>query len=356
MKYLYLIYAYSIISYLNIFQGFAQEHFGLKDTYKDFFDIGVSVNMRNVSEPAQKTLIKKEFNCITAENAMKPQSIQPQKGQFNWKDADKIADFCRQNGLKMRGHCLMWHNQIGRWMYQDDKGNLLSKEDFYNNMKEHIHAVVNRYKDVVYCWDVVNEAISDGHQKNSPYRNTPMYRIAGDDFIKQAFRYAREADPNALLFYNDYNTVLPNKRDRIYTMVKNMIEEGVPIDGIGMQGHYNIHHPDINNVDTAITKFSELVKHIHITELDIRINNEMGGQLQFRTEATDITPSIRELHEKQYTELFRVLRKHKDVINNVTFWNLGDRDSWIGVQSYPLLFDKDYNPKQVYYLVRDFPS
>ena len=134
---------------------------GLKDAYKDYFKIGVAVNNKNVQDPDQVKVILREYNSITAENAMKPQPTEPKKGEFNWKDADEIADFCRANGIKLRGHTLMWHSQIGSWMYQDEKGNLLSKDELYANMKHHIQAIVNRYKDVVYCWDVVNEAVAD---------------------------------------------------------------------------------------------------------------------------------------------------------------------------------------------------
>ncbi len=329
----------------------ADDNYGLKDAYRGYFDIGVAVNMRNVSDAEQIALLKRNFNSVTAENAMKPQSTQPEKGKFNWGDADKIADFCRANGLKMRGHTLMWHSQIGEWMYRDKKGNLLSKEEFYKNMREHIFAVVNRYKDVVYCWDVVNEAIADG---NGPYRNSPMYQIAGDDFIKQAFRYAHEADPKALLFYNDYNAANPGKRDRIYNMVKQMKAEGVPIDGIGMQGHYNIYGPSMEDVEAAIKKYSEVVSNIHFTEVDIRVNEEMGGQLRMNRDGVQVSQTVRTMHEDQYAQLFKVLRRHKDVVKSVTFWNLGDRDSWVGVRNYPLLFDENYKMKRAYYIVRDF--
>ena len=337
---------------------------GLKDAYRNYFSIGVAVNQRNISDPAQVALIKKEFNSITAENAMKPVSVQPEKGKWNWAAADSVANFCRRNGIKLRGHCLMWHNQIGAWMYEDQNGHLLSKKEFYRNMKEHIFAVVNRYKDVVYAWDVVNEAISDGGfqishypgQKpyNGPYRYTPMFQIAGDEFIKMAFIWAHEADPKALLFYNDYNAADPAKRDRIYNMVKKLQAEGAPINAIGMQGHYNIYGPDMSDVEAAINKYSELVKTIHITELDIRANEEMGGQLQHKMGGAKITPWVKTLFEDQYTQLFKVLRRHSDVVKCVTFWNLGDRDSWVGVNNYPLLFDADYKPKHAYFLVKNF--
>ena len=333
--------------------GFAQSSAtGLKDAYKDYFSIGVAVNMQNITNPEQIAI-------ITAENDMKPQPTEPAYGQFNWENADKIANFCRSNGIKLRGHCLMWHAQIGKWMYQDEKGNLVSKEKLFQNMKHHITAIMERYKDVVYAWDVVNEAISDGGrpvmgQKPSPYRNSPLYQIAGDEFIKKAFIYAREADPNVLLFYNDYNAADPQKRDRIYNMVKSMKEEGVPIDGIGMQGHYNIYGPSMEDVDAALTKYSTIVKHIHITELDIRANEEMGGHLNFSREAGDISQTVKLLQEDQYTRLFKILRKHKDVVDNVTFWNLSDRDSWVGVRNYPLPYDENYKPKRVYSLIKDF--
>lgn len=336
---------------------------GLKDAYKDYFSIGVAVNMRNIANPEQIAIIKKDFNSLTAENDMKPQPTESAYGQFNWENADKIADFCRTNGIKLRGHCLIWHAQIGKWMYQDEKGNLVSKEKLFANMKHHITAIVQRYKDVIYAWDVVNEAISDGgrqggrpgiEQQSGPYRNSPLYQIAGDEFIKKAFIYAREADPNVQLFYNDYNAADPGKCDRIYNMVKAMKEEGVPIDGIGMQGHYNIYGPDMDDVDAALTKYATIVKHIHITELDIRANAEMGGQLNFSREGSNINQVVKTLQEDQYTRLFRVLRKHKDVVDNVTFWNLSDRDSWLGARNYPLPYDENYEPKPVYHLIKDF--
>ena len=257
----------------------------------------------------------------------------------------------------------MWHAQIGEWMYKDEKGNFVSKEKLFQNMKHHITAIVERYKDVIYAWDVVNEAISDGGwqggrrgmgEQPSPYRNSPLYQIAGDEFIKKAFIYAREADPNVLLFYNDYNAADPGKRDRIYNMVKSMKEEGVPIDGIGMQGHYNVYGPSMEDVDAALTKYSTIVKHIHITELDIRANQEMGGQLNFSRDGGNISQVVKTLQEDQYARLFKVLRKHKDVVDNVTFWNLSDRDSWLGARNYPLPYDENYKPKRVYSIIKDF--
>ena len=321
---------------------------GLKDTYADYFTIGVSVNPRNVTDSAQMALICGNFNSVTAENAMKPASTEPQEGQFNWRTADRIADFCRQNGIRMRGHCLVWHNQIGRWMTEDEEGKPLSKDEFFRRMRAHIHAVVNRYKDVVYCWDVVNEAITDNPRTSNPYRKSPLYGIAGDEFIANAFRYAHEADPNALLFYNDYNECDPVKSRRIYEMVLRMRADGVPIDGIGMQGHYNIYRPRPEDIDRAIKLYKQLVKHIHITELDVRANREQGGQLRFSQQGEAVNDTLDQMLTDQYARIFTVLRRHADVIDNVTFWNLSDRDSWLGAKNYPLPFDVNYQPKNAY--------
>ena len=335
----------------------------LKDAYKDYFMIGVALNQRNVSADDQVALVQREFNSITAENDMKPGMLHPKEGVWDFEKADKIANFCRQNGIKLRGHCLCWHSQFADWMFTDKKGREVKKEVFYERLREHIHTVVNRYKDVVYCWDVVNEAISDnggwarpGQQPN-PYRESRHYKLCGDEFIAKAFEFAREADPNALLFYNDYNECDPGKRDRIYNMVKKMKDAGVPIDGIGMQGHYNVYGPTEEDIDAAITKYSKIVKHIHVTELDIRMNTEMGGQLRFsRGENKPVPGYMNTLLTDQYNRIFKIFRKHKDVIDCVTFWNLGDRDSWLGVNNHPLPFDENYKPKQAYYAIKNFDA
>ena len=322
----------------------------LKEAYKDYF----------TSDPAQIDLIKKEFNSMTAENDMKPGEIHPKEGVWNWERADKIANFCRQNGIKLRGHCLVWHAQFSNWMFNDKKGKPVKKEVFYERLRDHIHTVVNRYKDVVYAWDVVNEAMSDGGRPRrgaepNPYRESQLYQLCGDEFIAKAFEFAHEADPNAILVYNDYNATNPQKRDRIYNMVKKMQDAGVPITGIGMQGHYNIYGPSAEEVDEAITKYKQLVKHIHITELDVRCNEEMGGQLQFsRGNNASMPDYMSTLQEDQYARLFRVFRKHKDVIDNVTVWNLSDRDSWVGTNNHPLPFDENLKPKKAYYAIKNF--
>ena len=159
---------------------------GLKDAYKDYFSIGVAVNKRNVSTDSQMALIKSEFNSVTAENDMKPVSVHPAEGVWNWGAADSIANYCRENGIKLRGHCLCWHSQFADWMFTDKKGRPVKKEVFYQRLREHIHTVVNRYKDIVYCWDVVNEAIEDNPRPSfvdgkfvpgNPYRESRHWKL-----------------------------------------------------------------------------------------------------------------------------------------------------------------------------------
>ena len=390
---------------------------GLKDAYKNYFKIGVAVTERNVADSLQSELILKEFNSITAENCMKPGEIHPAPGVWNFEKADAIADFCRQHGIRMRGHNLVWHSQFADWMFEkhDENGNPIveldengdtvfverpdfsaffrmprpeikpgeefhpenmprftppmikvpqyvkaTKEEFYDSLKAHINVVVNRYKDVIYCWDVVNEAMSDADAPDTTYadsfRKSRAYQLCGDEFIKNAFIWAHEADPEAGLFYNDYSAWTPAKRTYIYNMVKKLQAEGAPITGIGMQGHYNIYdNPVIEDFETAIKMYLELVDDIQITEFDIRINEEAGGGLTFsRGEGQVYTEEIQKMQQDKYAQLFDVLRKYRKNISCVTFWNVCDRDSWLGANNYPLLFDKDNQRKPVYYTVRDF--
>ena len=337
---------------------------GLKDAYEDYFSVGVAVNMGNLNtarNPKDMEIILTNYNSITAENDFKPVSVQPQEGQWNFENADAIADFCRANGIKLRGHCLVWHNQIGRWMFQDkdaDGTNVpASKEKLYERLKTHITTVVQRYSDIVYCWDVVNEAVTDSANAADPLRPSQWKQIAGgDEFIRKAFEYAHEADPNALLFYNDYNAAVPAKRDKIYNMVKEMKEAGVPIDGIGMQGHYSIYGPSFEDIEAAIVKYSEIVDHIQLTEVDIRVNKQSGGSLNMNREGEELNAERQQMFNDRYAGLFEVLRRHADVVDVVTFWNVSDRDTWLGTSNYPLLFDQNAEPKEAYYLVRDFKA
>ncbi len=333
----------------------------LQEAYADYFSIGAAIKMGSILSTDHALQIKQMYNSLTAENDMKPISTQPAEGVWNWSNADNIANFARMNNIPLRGHCLIWHNQTGRWMFYDDKGELVSKEVLFERMRTHIHTVMGRYRGRIYAWDVVNEAITDDAGASHPYRESLYYQICGsDEFIRKAFEFARQADPDALLFYNDYNETNPVKRDRIYNMVREMKAAGVPIDGIGMQGHYNVSSPTEDEFRAAIERYAEVVDHIHITELDVRVNAGQGGQLVGENGVRALTPELEALQNDQYGMLFRVMREHRAVIDNVTFWNTDDANTWLDNRqgsrgrSFPLLFDDNLQPKSAYYRVINF--
>ncbi len=335
----------------------------LQEAYKDYFPIGAAINMSYLNDSAKTELLKAQFASVTAENDMKCGPLQPRPGEFNWKNADRIAEFAKSNGKLMRGHCLVWHKQMPDWFLKDDKGELVTKEVLFERMRTHIFTVMEHFKGVAYAWDVVNEAITDDPEAEDMYRQSPLYQIAGDEFIRKAFEYAHEADPNAILFYNDYNESNPAKRDRIYNMVKEMRESGVPIQGIGLQGHWRIGNPTEEDLRAAIEKYASLGVILHVTELDVRITQSTGGQLQAdnaEQQVIEFTPEIDKAQADYYAMVFRVFRDYKNAIKNVTFWNLTDGDTWLDRRAnatgktYPLLFDANLKPKSSYYEVVDF--
>ncbi|HET6766434.1 MAG TPA: endo-1,4-beta-xylanase [Chitinophagaceae bacterium] len=330
---------------------------GLKDYYKEYFPMGAAVSPQGLLREEESKLILQQFNSITAENAMKMGPIHPRENEYFWKDADSIASFAKRNNLKLRGHTLCWHNQTPRWLFIDSTNNppdTVSKALLLQRLKEHITAVVTRYKDVVYAWDVVNEVISDN--PNEFYRNSTWYRICGEEFITKAFEYAHAADPKALLFYNDYNETDPVKREKIYKMVKGLKDAGVPIHGVGLQAHWSIHDLREGQVDSTIGRFASLGLKVQITELDIKV--QPAGNAA-RLDSTIGYTAAREMKQtEQYEMVFRLFRKYKNVLSGVTFWNVSDRYSWLDrrerSKAYPLLFDTTYKPKKAYWKVVNF--
>jgi len=337
---------------------FAQSIKGLKDYYKKYFPIGVAVNPRMMDNPEESALILAQFNSMTPENAMKMGPIHPEEKRYNWEPADKIADFAVQHGLKLRGHTLCWHNQTPNWFFKDSTGATVTKEVLLARMKQHIFDVVGRYKGKIYAWDVVNEAVPDGDGTADLYRKSPFYEIIGPEYIEKAFQYAHEADPQATLFYNDYNTENAAKRERIYQVVKGLKEKGIPIQGVGLQGHWALTEPTADELETSITKFASLGLQVQVTELDVSIHpKEHERRTDVFTGKVEYTPEIEAKQVAQYKMLFDVLRKHRKAITGVTFWNLSDKSSWLdnfpvrGRKDYPLLFDEKYQPKKAFFVV-----
>ncbi len=314
----------------------------LKDVYKDYFLIGAA-RSSDVGEASkvEDDMIKYHFDIVTAGNAMKPDAIEPTKGRFNWDTADYIVNKSLENGVKMHGHVLCWHEQSPDWLNYEG----ISKEEALENMRTYIFDVMEHYKGQCYSWDVVNEAIdgiTDTSTVSGVLRDTPWRRAIGDDYIEYAFKFAAEADPSAKLYYNDFNLDDATKADAVVTLVKSLQEKGIKIDGIGMQGHYST-TTSIKAVENSIKKFKELGVEISVTELDVG-HYSMAG--------TEMTEEEEILQAQKYAQLFQLYRKYADVIDRVTFWGIDDATSWRW-EICPLIFDKDYQPKEAYYAVLD---
>lgn len=332
---------------------------GLKDYYRDYFTMGVAVSPRSLHTD-EAGFILKHFSSLTPENAMKMGPIHPLPDRYNWRDADSIVAFAFRNGMRVRGHALCWHNQTPHWLFVDARGDTVGKTELLSRLREHIHSVVSRYKGKIYAWDVVNEAISDRADKF--YRNSAFYRICGEEYIEMAFEYAHEADPAALLFYNDYNTINPVKRKKIIRMVRDLRARGVPVQAIGLQGHWAITEPGREQLDETLRDFASLGLPLQITELDISVYPKEHMARERRPADSD-TVFTAERAEKQagvYRMCFELFRKYRQSITGVTFWNISDRQSWLdnfpvrGRKDYPLLFDRDLNPKAAYWEVVNF--
>jgi endo-1,4-beta-xylanase len=325
---------------------------GLKDYYFGYFPIGVAVTPAQLRDSAQRALILQQFNSLTAENAMKMGPLHPREDQYFWRDADAIVDFAQAHHMKVRGHNLCWHTQTPVWMFVDKDGNQVTKEVLLRRLKAHIYAVVGRYKGKIYAWDVVNEAVADGN--NEFLRNSLWYQICGEDYIFKAFQYAHEADPNAVLFYNEYGTENPQKRDKVYKLLKKMTDAGIPVHAIGLQAHWSLTDPTAERLTTAIKLYASLGLKIQITELDVSVYPD-GNK-------TDIgyTTQREQQQTEQYARVFEIFRANKQVITGVTFWNLSDAHTWLdnfpvrGRKNYPLLFDEALKPKKAYWSVVEF--
>lgn len=332
---------------------------GLKDYYSSYFPIGVAVNLATLRDTAERNLICNQFNSITPENAMKMGPIHPEENRYFWRDADSIVAFAQAHHIRIRGHNLCWHTQAPGWIFYDDNKKLVSKEILLKRLKDHINTVVGRYKGKIYAWDVVNEAVSD--DSTQFLRNSLWYKICGEDFISKAFEYAHEADPNAILFYNDYNTERPGKRERVYNLLKKLIDAKVPINAVGLQAHWWLTEPTTHELTTTIEQFASLGLKIQITELDISVYpNESGNRSLRNGENTTFTPDREKKQAEQYARVFAIFRKYRKNITGITFWNLSDKYSWLdnfpvrGRKNYPLLFDQSLRPKQAYWDVVKF--
>lgn len=335
----------------------------LKEAFKDKFYIGAALNLNQIlgKDTATIAIVKNEFNAIVAENCMKSMFLQPKEGEFYFEEADKFIEFGEQNNMFITGHTLIWHSQAPDWFFVDEKGNDVSREVLIERMKNHITTVVTRYKGRIKGWDVVNEAIED----DGSWRESKFYKIIGEDFVKLAFQFAHEADPNADLYYNDYSMSLEGRRKGVINMVKSLQEQGIKIDGIGMQGHVGVDHPSIEDFEESINAFSAMGVKIMITELDLsalpspwgntgaNISDTIAYKKQMNPYADGLPQDVEKVWEERYLDFFRLFIKHQDKIERVTFWGVVDADSWkndfpvMGRTDYPLLFDRNNKAKPI---------
>ncbi len=332
--------------------------------YDSYFPIGAAVmageyGVSFTSNYDETTL--SQFNSFVGENCMKPGVIQPTKGNFVWSHADSLVAYAVDHGKTVRGHVLVWHSQTPNWMFASSGTQIERKEHARGEMLAHIDAVVGRYADSLYCWDVVNEAISDS-SGGSVYRTeSPWFSAYGDaSYITDAFDYARAADPDALLYYNDYSVCDSGKRSRIVQMINDLDLKNHGLHGIGIQAHWNLQWPSVAEIQATIDTFHSMGLDVQITELDIDCYNNSS-------QTTEIPyASVESALTERYREIFECLRDNKDKISQVTLWGVADDHTWLdhmvgGVydqditrKNYPLLFDADRKPKKAFFAVRNF--
>lgn len=341
--------------------------------YADYFPIGAAVDSKSYTTHAD--LLVPHFNSVTAENEMKFNALQPAEGNFTFSTADKIVDFATNNQMKVRGHALVWHSQTPSWLFVDSSGADVGAEVLLTRMRTHISTVMNHFRGKVYAWDVVNEAIMDTgayrtFDEAKDTEKSSWYKILGESYIAEAFKAARAADPDAKLYYNDYHDYVPAKHEGIYNMLKGLLDAGVPIDGVGIQGHLNIdpspdpanqgYYESVANLEEAIKQYSSLGLEVQITEMDISmyVTGVTYTSDMFLTTDT-FTDDLKTKQAERYREYFGLFREYKDVIKSVTFWGIADDNTWLsefssGRKDFPLLFDDNHQPKKALYAVANF--
>lgn len=330
------------------------------------FLIGCALEPAELDNPAQVALITSQFNALTAENCMKPESLQRVKGTFTFAPADKIVDFAVANNIQVTGHTLLWHTQTPKWMFEDAEGKPLPREVALENLRTHIHTVVSHFKGRVHGWDVVNEALDD----SGPYlRNTPALRAIGEDYIIKAFQFAREADPSAKLYYNDYNIDQDYKRPKAVRLLNELKAAGVQVDAVGIQAHWLLGSPSIDEIERSIKTFADLGYKIHLTELDVDVlprraaGADTAAREQNANPYTDGLPDdVQQQLAQRYRDLFALMLKYDDAVERITFWGTHDGSSWLnnwptrGRTNHALLFDRQGQPKPAYHAIVDLLS
>jgi endo-1,4-beta-xylanase len=336
----------------------------LKELYKPHFLIGAALNQGHFRETdtVGVAVIRQHFNTITPENDLKWERVHPAPDRYNFEPADKFVEFGEKHGMFIVGHTLVWHSQTPRWVFEDADGKPLTRDALLQRMRDHIFRVVGRYKGRVHGWDVVNEALNE----DGTMRQSPWFRIIGEEYVARAFEYAQEADPKAELYYNDYSLENPAKRDGAVELVRRLKAQGLKVTAIGTQHHNRLHTPTVEQMDAAFRAFKALGVKICVTELDVdvlpratrRPTADVGTRVELTPELNPYTAGLPDEVQaalaQRYAEIFGVFLKHSDAIHRVTFWGVTDRVSWLnnfpvrGRTNYPLLFDREGKPKPAF--------
>jgi endo-1,4-beta-xylanase len=328
----------------------------LRDAYKNYFPVGVAVNTEPGSDifenPAKLDLIKTQYSSISPRFCLQPLRVHPKNGVYNFDKADQLVAFAKANNMKVRGHCLMFSIHMGKWFFLDGTAPA-SRDVVLARMKDHITTVMNHYKDSpVYCWDVVNEAINN--KDDGPLiASTDLFNQAvGPDYVQKAFEYARAANPNVKLFYND-GIYTESKRARVYQLVKGLKDKGL-IDGVGLQLHLGREGIDRSFLQSTIDMFSKIGLEVQFTEVDVsiydKVSRKNGKQLQDESDA--YTDDVQNIQANNYDEVFSLARQNKGKVTGVTIWGDSDTDGdvWekqFKKKNYMTLFGRDLQPKKV---------
>ncbi|MGA2802571.1 MAG: sigma-70 family RNA polymerase sigma factor [Verrucomicrobiota bacterium] len=327
----------------------------LKDVFKKDFLIGASVSYNQISGKDTNviSIIESQFNSITPENCLKWDSVHPKPNVYDFEQADRLVAFGEKNKMFIVGHILIDQEQVPDWVFRDANGRNVDRETLLNRMREHIFKVMGRYKGRINAWHVINEPIG----RDGRIRKTKWSEIIGDDYITKAFEYAHEADPNVELYYNGHDMLTKEATDSIVRLVGDIKSRGGRIDGIGVQAHWKLDTPSLDEVENGIVRLSGSGVKVMITEMDITVLPRNVPRKELNPYLDALPDGVQEKLAKRYGELFSIFHKHADKIARVNFWGVHDGQSWLndwpvkGRTDYPLLFDRELHPKPAFFAV-----
>jgi len=340
-----------IAAALAVLPATAKQDVALKDLMPNGMVIGVAVNQRQFDgvDTAAVDLIARQFNQISPENVLKFQPTQPAADRYTFEAADRYVQFGLDHHMQVVGHNLVWHSQTGAWVFEGTDGKPADRDTLLSRMHDHIKTVVGRYKGKIHGWDVVNEAIDeDGSMRQSPWRLG-----IGEDYVAKAFEFAHEADPDAELYYNDFNLEKPAKRAGVIKLVTDLQARKLRIDGIGNQAHWRLDTPTVDEIDQTLVELHATGLKVMYSELDINLlqNTPRGADpAASNPYANGLPDEVQQQLARRYADIFGVFLKHRDAVSRVTFWGLSDGDSWLNRQrmNYPLLWDRQRQPKPAF--------